>query len=87
MCLGDVTIHSCEARHGGLFTMVAQNTAGKAQREVNLSVHAEGEWPLDDVGVAERDLLVPVPVAEFGSYVSGLHSNNNKGFKEQYKVS
>ena len=28
----------------------------------------------------------PIPVAQFGDYVAGLHANNNKKIKDLYKV-
>ncbi len=83
----DGTLHilSAESRHTGVYQMVAQNSAGSAEREVNVFVRVEGEAT---PALQKRAMeMKPVPVADFGQYVDENHSNNNRGFRDQYLVS
>ena len=85
--IGSITFPSCELSQTGTYTMVASNTSGEVQRLVVLTVHKEGEGfreSVDGEGVAN---VKPVPIKKFGDYVAHLHSNNNKLFKSQFKVS
>lgn len=86
MCVGNITFHSCELGHSGVYTMVAENSFSKVKRDVRLSVHVEGAHTAFSEGVASREPMPPVPVADFGQHVADLHSNNNKPFREQYMV-
>ena len=81
---GSVSIPSAEARHAGVYKLVATNTAGSVEKEVKLFVHNEEKHIPD---VADQKELRPVPVAEFGKHVEKHHANGNKQFGKQYKVS
>ena len=84
---GSITFPSCELSQTGTYTMVASNTSGKVQKLVVFTVRKKGEGlqeTVDGGGVAG---VKPVPIKEFGDYVAHLHSNNNKLFKSQFKVS
>ena len=81
---GTLTFPSVEQRHSGTYKLVVKNDEGHIEREVKLTVLTEGENPV----ISGESVLKssPVPVADFGKYVSNLHSNSNAGFKEQYQV-
>ncbi len=83
---GDLTFHSCEVGHTGVYTMVAENTSGQVKRDVSLSVLVAGEESTTDMGGVEKEELPVVPIEDFGSYVQTLHSHNNQLLREQYKV-
>ena len=79
---GTLTFPSVEPRHSGTYKLVVKNDEGHIEREVKLTVLTEGENPVISGESALKSS--PVPVADFGKYVSNLHSN--AGFKEQYQV-
>ena len=81
---GTLTFPSVELRHSGTYKLVVKNDEGHIEREVKLTVLTEGENPVISGESALKSS--PVPVADFGKYVSNLHSNSNAGFKEQYQV-
>ena len=65
---------------------MAVNPAGRAEREVKLSVESESV-EADNVHAYET---VPmgdaIPVAMFGDHVEQRHARNNKPFKDEYGV-
>ena len=78
---GSLHIPSSEKRHSGVYKLVASNSSGSAEKEVELKVFDEGEAP------PPKDVdLSPVPVMEFGSFVAKNHKNSNAGFKDMYQV-
>ena len=81
---GTLSIPSVELKHGGIYKMVAKNTAGSAEQQVKLHVTMEGEKTPD----IERKLMefTPIPVVEFGDYVVMNHNNQNKGFRDIFMV-
>ena len=81
---GTLTFPSVERRHSGTYKLVVKNDEGHIEREVKLIVLTEWENPVISGESALKSS--PVPVADFGKYVSNLHSNSNAGFKEQYQV-
>ena len=84
---GSLTMPSAEAKHSGVYQLVAHNMAGRVEREVKLTVDLEGAEADDD---PSYDVVAPsgaVPVALFGSHVEQRHSRNNKPFKDEYEVS
>ena len=80
---GSLFIPSSEPKQTGNYRLMVQNKVGKAEKYLHLGVSTEGEASTDG---ALQDLK-PVPVAEFGTYVSRNHASNNQGFREQYTVS
>ena len=78
---GSLHIPSSEKRHRGVYKLVASNSSGSAEKEVELKVLNEAEAP------PPKDVdLSPVPVMEFGSFVANNHKNSNAGFKDMYQV-
>ena len=82
---GSLTIPSTELKHSGVYKAVAANSHGSEQRELKLTVSEEGAETAIDLGEMVKSR--PIPIPEFGKYVSELHSNSNKPFKELYEVS
>ena len=86
---GTLTLDSAEVRNSGIYQMVAQNRAGRVERELMLTVKEEekeerkrAESPSQDVGGYGE-----VPLALFGRHVESYHANNNRGFNSEYQVS
>ena len=82
---GSLTIPSTELKHSGVYKAVAANSHGSEQREIKLTVSEDGAETAIDLGEMVKSR--PIPIPEFGEYVSELHSNSNKPFKELYEVS
>ena len=83
---GSLTIITAEMRHSGIYRLVATNSAETIEKQFSLKVITEkDEEPLLTATV---DVIKtrPVPVAEFGQYVSQNHANSNNGFTTLYKV-
>lgn len=68
----------------GHYYVMAKNKHGSAEQKVTLVVYN------DDIGshVSKGNKItsVKISLSEFGQYVSDLHSDNDKDFKEQFKV-
>ena len=81
---GRLTIITAEMKHSGTYRLVATNSEGTVEKQFSLKVITEEneEPPL----AAEVIKSKPVPVAEFGQYVSQNHGNSNNGFTTLYKV-
>ena len=81
---GSLSIVSSELRHGGVYRLSAKNSKGSVEREVTLTVRAEGDEAADEI--IDKVEVQAVPVAEFGDYVARAHANSNETFKHQFKV-
>ena len=79
---GYLMVPCAELRHSGVYQLVAVNKAGRAEREVTLTVKEEGQSV-----TREGDTLSPIPVKQFPDHVAKNHFNNNKGFGDQFNVS
>ena len=76
---GSLFFPSIELKHSGVYKLVASNECGEAEKVVTVSVMSEG----CDGG---EEINQPVPVAEFGAFVSEHHARGNKKFRESYEV-
>ena len=83
---GSLTIITAEMRHSGTYRLVATNSEGTVEKQFLLTVITEEDDVPLSAGAAEMIKSRPVPVAEFGQYVSQNHANSNKGFTTLYKV-
>ncbi len=68
--------------HAGVYKLVASGPSGSAEKCVELIVSVPG----DEEVIGEVD-LTPIPVAQFGAYVTEHHANGNKKFFSNYTVS
>ena len=82
---GTLILPSSEARHSGTYQLVAQNPAGRRQREVRLFVEAEDtqQRPATTKPAMRHSA---VPIAMFGSHVEQNHTKNNRHFTQEYEV-
>ena len=81
---GNLTIFKIEANHSGTYCLVANNSEGTVENQLTLKVMTEtisDEKPDSTVTVYR-----PVPVTEFGQYVSQNHASANTGFSNLFKV-
>ena len=82
---GCLAIPSAELKHSGIYKAVATNQHGSDERELKLMVNEEGgasTYVANDDMVSSR----PIPIPEFGKYVTELHTNSNQPFKDLYQV-
>ena len=63
-----------------MYRVVASGPSGSVEKELTLIVTSEGGEVGEGVDYA------PVPVAQFGEFVTCLHANNNKQFGAYYTV-
>ena len=84
---GSLTIITAEMRHSGTYRLVASNSEGTVEKQFSLSVVSEEDEEPPSSAVQTAEESKPVPVAEFGQYVSQNHANTNSGFTMLYKVS
>ena len=84
---GSLTIITAEMRHSGTYRLVATNSEGTVEKQFSLKVITEEDEEPPLATAAEMIKSRPVPVAEFGQYVSQNHANGNKGFSSLYTVS
>ena len=82
---GSLTILTAELKHAGVYRLVARNNVGSAQRQLSLKLISEE--PDEPAAVATGAKSNPVPVGEFGTFVSQNHANTNKGFSSLFNVS
>ncbi|XP_064386406.1 uncharacterized protein LOC135334956 isoform X2 [Halichondria panicea] len=77
---GGLSFPSVEAKHAGVYKLVASGPSGTAEKELQLIVVSEGgkEEVTDEVD------LTPIPVDGFGAYVTEQHANGNKKFASNY---
>ena len=81
---GSLLIASTELKHSGVYRLSAKNSKGSVEREVTLTVRAEGDEAADEV--TDKVEVQAVSVAEFGDYVAQAHANSNRILKQQYRV-
>ena len=82
---GSLTLPSAEAKHSGVYQLVAQNPAGSMEREMKLFVKQEGQ---PTPHVAKRKIqLSAISIENFGDFVAQSHASNNRDFRDQYTVS
>ena len=81
---GSLTVSSIETKHSGIYKLVAVNSAGRIEKEVNLFVEQETQQPMTAPQITSKSTLIPAK--EFGDFVSKCHDNDNEGFNDQYKV-
>ena len=82
---GSLAILSTEQKHSGEYTAVVTNQHGSEEREVKLTVDKEGESS-ECAAIDEIVSTRPIPIPEFGEYISKLHANSNQPFKDLYQV-
>ena len=82
---GSLSLPSAETRHGGVYQLVAENTAGRVEREVELHVTMETE-ECQASGSQSVVKFEAIPVAMFGGHVQNSQFNNNEGFRKEYEV-
>ena len=82
---GSLAIPSTELKHSGVYKAVVANQHGSEEREVKLTVIEEGG---NSIATAFDEMVTsrPIPISEFGQYVSELHANSNQPFKDLYQV-
>ena len=83
---GSLTLPSAETKHSGVYQLVAQNPAGKREREVKLSVEGEGQ-PSPNLAKSQQIQLSAIAIDNFGDFVAQSHASNNSDFRDQYTVS
>ena len=79
---GNLFFPSIEPKHTGVYKLIATNMCGKVEKEVKVSVMIEEYGCVVGGGEINR----PVPVPEFGVFVSKQCAHGNKKFSESYKV-
>ena len=79
---GSLFFPNIEFKHSGVYKLVATNVYCEVEKVVNVSVMNEG----CDGGEDGGEINPPVPVAEFGTFVSEQHAQGNKKFRESYEV-
>ena len=90
---GSLVMATAEEKHRGTYKLVAENSAGVAEKSLVLIVvkdeEDEGNAALidNDYSVINQLPLEAIPVAEFGQYVANCHADNHKGFRNVYWVS
>ena len=82
---GSLAIPSTELKHSGVYKAVVTNQHGSEEREVKITVDKEGESS-EHAATDEIVSTSPIPILEFGKYVSELHANSNQPFKDLYQV-
>ena len=83
---GSLTLPSAEAKHSGVYQLVAQSPAGKKEREVKLSVEG-GSQPSLNPAKNQQIQLSAITIDDFGDFVAQSHASNNSDFRDQYTVS
>ena len=85
---GSLAIPSTELKHSGVYKAVVANQHGSEEREVKLTVNEEGGAITSPLASSSDGKVFskPVPISEFGRYVSDLHANSNQPFKDLYQV-
>ena len=82
---GSLTLPSAEAKHSGVYQLVAQSPAGRREREVKLSVEAADEKEVEGTP-QPLEGSTAIPVAMFGNHVESNHARQNQAFKDEYQV-
>ena len=81
---GAIVFPYVEVSHSGEYEVTGSNDNGSESVSIVLTVYPETDLmaPLKE-GVISS---VRIPLEEFGQYVNNLRNNNNKLFREQFKV-
>ena len=68
----------------GVYKLVVSSPSGaKVDKQLELTVYGDGETvDAEDVSTD----FSPIPVAQFGAFVTDYHANSNKKFRDHYKV-
>ena len=82
---GTLTIVNAEMKHAGNYQLVAINSVGTVEGKFTLNGTSEASQTPSVFNGHEE--MSPVPMAEFGQYVSQNHANTNNGFIKLYQVS
>ena len=82
---GAIVFPYVEVIHSGDYEVTATNTNGSDSVPITLTVYPETDLMAPSQKEGEI-LSVRIPLEEFGQYVTNLHANNNKLFREQFKV-
>ena len=77
---GSLTLPSAETKHSGVYQLVAQNPAGRKERE------EEGQ-PSPKLAKSQQIQLSAIAIDNFGDFVAQNHASNNSDFRDQYTVS
>ena len=84
---GSLLLVNVEEKQKGTYRFVANNDAGTVSQQVLLIVAVEGSDEAKMVkGDAVSAKIGPIPVREFGEFVSNGHAKSNEGFKSQFEV-
>ena len=82
---GTLTLPSVEVRQGGIYKLVAQNSAGK--REMEIMLHVETEYTQQEQATTKPAVkFSAIAVAFFGNHVEKNHCGNNRIFRDEYEV-
>ena len=82
---GTLTLPSVEFRHSGMYKLVAQNSAGKREKDVRLFV--ETEHTRQELATTKPAVkFSAIAVAFFGNHVERNHRGNNRIFRDEYEV-
>ena len=81
---GNLTIFKIEPNHSGTYRLVANNSEGSVENQLTLKVMTE--TVIDEKPDSSVTVYRPVPVTEFGQYVSQNHASANTGFSNLFKV-
>lgn len=84
---GSLLIITVESSHKGIYRLVANNSAGTTDKQVELSIVSEGSKEMMGGAEGGANSIGPIPVNEFGEFVANGHAKSNKEFKVQYNVS
>ena len=84
---GTLTIVNAEMKHAGNYQLVATNSVGTVEGKCILKVMSETQENPSAGSGGHSEASHPVPMAEFGQYVSSKHADANKGFTTLYNVS
>ena len=84
---GSLTMPSAEAKHSGVYQLVAHNMAGRVKREVKLTVQVVEDKIGRSTPQPQRQTTgTALPVASFGNHVEKNHTGQNQAFKDEYQV-
>ena len=79
---GTFTLPSAEKKHAGVYKLVASNSVGRKESEVELAVKT-GSY-LEPPMICQKQTAVPVIV--FGNHVEMNHKQNNQAFTNEFNV-
>lgn len=74
-----------EIEDSGNYEISAENSNGVTTATIKLVVYPDSDLTHSSPN-QEAITSISIPISEFGQYVSSLHGNNNRRFREQFKV-